>query len=347
MAQVALAPVPVGTDGTPLTAEDLREVLEYEKIVQFRDAVLAGTHPRVKIASHLVGKQIKTARNTSSPSLSTPRADSNSQSTSSTSGVYGGKSSPFRSNRSPNNYRANTGGHVTMASKSEINPILLEKSDDLIRAEIQLQRQRLERALRDQVEQQRLSAKALLQTSESLPNFDLSDVLSKALEVVRPSASAEVEAPVDTSASDSFDEKTFYSSQHDTPEPSSSPQSQKDSAEMSSQGLVSVDRQPAGSSTSNIEGEEQDVVMTGASLLSDNLSAAQAHPQVQQVASQQPPQKTNFGGQPLHASSSELTSWQAMNVKGASPVETTANEKGNVTVSIHQHTVMNPACVSL
>jgi hypothetical protein len=34
---------------------------------------------------------------------------------------------------------------------SEIDPIFLTKSDDLIRAELQLQRQRLERALRDQV----------------------------------------------------------------------------------------------------------------------------------------------------------------------------------------------------
>src|ERR1700722_3918033 len=92
---------------------------------------------------------------------------------------------------------------MAKAVKSEINPILLEKSDDLIKAEIQLQRHRLERALREQVEQRRLSLKASLQTSESLPDFDLSDVLSKALTIVHPSTAADVEQPVDdhTSAS--------------------------------------------------------------------------------------------------------------------------------------------------
>ena len=229
MAQGAVAPAP--TNGVTLTAEELREILEYERIVQFRDAVLAGTHPRVKIPPHLAGKHINSSRNVSSPSLSAPRAYQSAQPARSTPGSHEESSSIY--NRSPNSTRQSAGGHLAMTSKSEINPILLEKSDDLIKAEIQLQRQRLERALREQIEQQRITAKALLQTSESLPNFDISEVLSKALAIVHPSTTAEAEPSVGvrSSASDSFDENTFYSSQHDTPELSSSSQGQKAPAE--------------------------------------------------------------------------------------------------------------------
>src|SRR5690348_6703622 len=67
----------VAGSSTPaaLTEEEIREILEYERIVAFKDAVLAGTHPRVKIPLHLVGKQVNTTRHVPSPSLSTPRSN--------------------------------------------------------------------------------------------------------------------------------------------------------------------------------------------------------------------------------------------------------------------------------
>src|SRR5947199_1363776 len=55
-----------------LTAEELHEILECEKIVHFRDAVLAGTHPRIKVPANLNSKSA--TRHTSSPSSLTPRA---------------------------------------------------------------------------------------------------------------------------------------------------------------------------------------------------------------------------------------------------------------------------------
>ncbi len=39
----------------PLTADELLEVQEYKKLLQFRDEVVAGLHPRIK-ATHLLGK---------------------------------------------------------------------------------------------------------------------------------------------------------------------------------------------------------------------------------------------------------------------------------------------------
>lgn len=259
MAQGASAP-PSTTNGVAptLTANELREILEYERIIQFKDAVLAGTYSRFKIPAHLDPK----IPNGSSPNHPTTPANLPPRPTHSTPGS---NDSSFY-NKSPNTQRS-TGSRATMSS--EINPILLEKSDDLIKAEIQLQRQRLERALRDQIEQQRILARAAAQTSESLPNFDLTEVLQKALAIVHPSTTAEVEPSIgarSSAASDSFDDNTFYSSQHDTPEPSP-PRGQKESGEIGS-GLLAGG--PSIDHSSKAQDEDQDVVIIGTSLSQNN-----------------------------------------------------------------------------
>ncbi|KAF8859112.1 hypothetical protein BDZ45DRAFT_621540 [Acephala macrosclerotiorum] len=309
MAQGAVATMaPATSNGTSLTAEELREILEYDKIVQFRDAIFAGTHPRIKIPAHLV----TSTRNVASPSSSTPRTNMHAQAhATATPGAHNEEASLFH--KSPYNQRPGGGGTLALA-KSEINPILLEKSDDLIKAEIQLQRQRLERGLREQIEKQRLEAKALLQTSESLPNFDLSEVLSKALEIVHPSISAEVEPSVGgarSSASDSFDENTFYSSQHDSPMPSSSPQAPKDpDVTGHSQSGQSVDERPAAEiHTAENQVEDQEVVMTGTSLSHNNYLArpAQSQPHSQIAAD-----STNLQVSRVDTSNSDSSSSRGM-----------------------------------
>jgi hypothetical protein len=320
MAQGAVAPAPTNGAGPALSAEELREILEYERIVQFRDAVLAGTHPRVKIPPHLVGKQIHPTRNVSSPSASTPRANMLVQPARSTPGSYNEESSSFY-NRSPNNPRSATGAHVPIPSKSEINPILLEKSDDLIKAEIQLQRQRLERALREQIEQRRIAAKALLQTSESLPSFDISEVLSKALAIVHPSTVAEVEPSVGarSSASDSFDENTFYSSQHDTPELlSPSQDQQKEPVDMQSRGVASVDERPAEFYSSKNQVGDRDVVITGASLSNDN------HMQEAPDTRHSPSNQTRTA--PFYEQTSAMANSESSSSRGALAGNTSASE---------------------
>ena len=323
-----MALVQGATNGAALTAAELREILECEKIVQFRDAVLSGTHPRIKIPPHLVGKQINAIRNRSSPSLSALRMPP-TQPSHTTTGPHYDNSSPYYNSRSPNNQRAATNSLAARSTKSEINPILLEKSDDLIKAEMQLQRQRLERALREQIEQQRLSTKASLQTSESLPNFDLSEVLSQALAIVQPPTTAEAEPSVGarSSASDSFDENTFYSSQHDTPEPSSSSQGRHEPIEVQSGGVVSADEHSAEICSTNNQVGDRDVVMTGASLCKDNHVPGQTHSQTQSLQHQETenPESSN--------------SLRHM-AGGASKVS--AQGKGQNAVSKHQSTLPQP-----
>ncbi|TVY46498.1 hypothetical protein LOCC1_G001896 [Lachnellula occidentalis] len=272
MAQGAVAPATIPNGVVPpLTVAELRELAEYEKIIQFRDAVLAGTHPRIKIAPHLVGKQANATRNFSSPTTSNLRANNVTQRFTPNSHL---EDASFH--RSPNNSRPGPAAQ-TKSGKSEINPILLEKSDDLIKAEMQLQRQRLERNLRDQIEKQRIATKAALQTSESLPNFDISEVLSKAQAIVHPSTQAEVQPAMadDTAASDSFDENTFYSSQHDSSAWSNSSQGQKEPVPVHSGGFVSAGGRPGESFSTQSHLEDRRKVVASASLSTNNQPAAQ------------------------------------------------------------------------
>src|SRR5277367_1567064 len=76
MAQGAVAPVSSNGKAT-LTAEEIHEILECEKIVRFRDAVLSGTHPRIKVPPHLNGKAA--TRHASTPTSLTPRPNLPSQ----------------------------------------------------------------------------------------------------------------------------------------------------------------------------------------------------------------------------------------------------------------------------
>lgn len=284
MAQGAVALVSTnGTNRVTLTTENIREIREYEKIISFRDAVLAGTHPRIKVPSHIVGVGKQNNLACSVPSSNTLAIRANAQA------AIGSASSS--NTHSPVSHRtAATTSHVarpsvsTISNKSvktsEINPILLEKSDDLIKAEIQLQRQRLERALREQMDQHRLAQKALLQTSESLPNFDLTEVLQKALAIVHPVTVEEVEASVGA-GTDSFDENSFYSSRHDTPEPSNSSHSQKPPFNGQVRGEALAEARAVQADPVIPQIEDNEVVMTGSTLSQDNHLASQRHSQSQ------------------------------------------------------------------
>ncbi|TDZ65122.1 hypothetical protein CTRI78_v003682 [Colletotrichum trifolii] len=230
MAHSELAPtsaIAAQVPGLVLSKDDSHQIQQYERILQFRDAILAGAHPKIKLPAHLA-KHTPSASASSNPS--TPAKE--------TSGVTPQKvqaenlppfassapvasSLPGLGNLPPTN--ANLPQRSFGSRSTEINPIFLEKSDDLIKAEIQLRRQRLERALRDEVDQRRASQKASSQ-SEPLVDLDLSDVLSKALTLVQATSSlpanTTLAAANNSAASDSFDENSYYSSQHNSPDSS-------------------------------------------------------------------------------------------------------------------------------
>ncbi|KAK7927784.1 hypothetical protein PG985_004782 [Apiospora marii] len=228
MAQASIAAMPVATGpalqpSTVLSEDELRQIHEYDRVVQFRNAVLSGSHPHIKPPAQ----------------SGATKAQSNLQTSSSLGGSNGEtpgllNPAPVHDYRLDNSqsFKANSqqsaiasAGLVNFAKDAaagaaQFDPLLLTKSDVLVRAELQQQRQRIEKTLREELEQRRTASKTT-QPAEQEADLDLPDILAKALTLVQataPPADAELAAN-SSDSSDSFDNNTFYSSQHDTPEP--------------------------------------------------------------------------------------------------------------------------------
>ncbi|KAJ5905720.1 uncharacterized protein N7473_002636 [Penicillium subrubescens] len=230
----------------PISADELKE---YERILKISDEIFAGSHPRLKVPQQFVRKpvarnsqhghpaqQVAKSKHFGVPAGNVPVSNTAQRPQTSqappaagnapTTSVLNAAAPPFRMAPKPT---------------SEIDPIFLTKSDDLVRAEIQLQRQRVERTLRDQIEQKKLDSKLKPAIQDTKPDFDVSDVLDRALEIVRPvslSDPSEVNGP-----NDSFDENSFYSSRApDSPQPAGA--HRKSSPAAPAQPLSSASRVP-------------------------------------------------------------------------------------------------------
>ncbi|MCJ1358558.1 MAG: hypothetical protein MMC33_008558 [Icmadophila ericetorum] len=200
-----------------------KEIYEYERILNLRDEVFAGTHPRLKLPSVALKPSVTSPGSVRVDAGTQPNGfppSSSSQTTLShehsqqklqpslhpmpKSNVQKTSSLP----KTPNN--ATTLGN----GSSGLDPIFLTKSEDLQRAEMRLARQRIEKALEEQFQQKKYQTRQKLIELEANPDFDVSDVLDRAQEIVKPLAANEsVGANVTASSSDSFDDNTFYSSQ--------------------------------------------------------------------------------------------------------------------------------------
>ena len=135
---------------------------------------------------------------------------------------------------------SNNHGLAALAAQStpasEFDPVLLTKSDVLadaeINAKIKRQRTQFEKDLREQFEKKRLEARKKPSPSEAKPDFDIPAILAQVLEALKPPQPKD-----DPSATDSFDENSFYSSRapDSTPErgpPSLSPQQDDEDGEV-------------------------------------------------------------------------------------------------------------------
>ncbi|KAK2606077.1 hypothetical protein QQS21_003472 [Conoideocrella luteorostrata] len=200
MAQTTLAPSTLSSGRLTSTKPSDREVFEldqYEKIVKIRDAIISGKRTAVTLPP-----------SSSAPlePLSLPKKAPKAE----TAPALRSEDKAFAPKASVK---------PAASGRSELNPIFLEKSDELIRAELQIQRRRLESALKEEVEQRRFVKTSRVEPSSEL---DLSDVLAKALVLVQaadaPAADGETLTANAETTSDSLDESTFYSSRHDTPE---------------------------------------------------------------------------------------------------------------------------------
>lgn len=211
------------------------QVKEYEKILKISDDIFTGAHPRLKVPQQFVRKTAShNAPNPPTPTRQaqvktaggqTPFQGHPSQSKPAAAGVASAQT--LKNNALSGVTSAPPSTRIVPNPTSEIDPIFLTKSDDLVRAELQLQRQRVERALREQLEQKKQESRQRAAMQDAKPDFDVSEVLNKALELVPPSPSIDVPGPNGMEApSDSYDESFDSSRAPDSPiqqKPSSAP----------------------------------------------------------------------------------------------------------------------------
>lgn len=200
-------------NGFSFTANE--ELVEYEKLIKLRNDVCANNRSSPKQSSGL-GNPFSASGPLPLPPVSSSQMTNGihppSQVSNATSSLAANPhvTKPLSSSfhpKSPNNQKVPT----PVPGSSGIDPIFLTKSDVLIRAEIQQKRSRIERALEEQIHQRR---KQKMFDQEALPDFNATEVLRKAQELVKPLKMHETSrANGAASSSDSLDEKTLYSSQ--------------------------------------------------------------------------------------------------------------------------------------
>ncbi|PHH87480.1 hypothetical protein CDD83_8835 [Cordyceps sp. RAO-2017] len=183
-AAVDASPAGASTEPRELTDKEAYEIQQYDKIVRFTDAVLHGSHPTIK-APDAARPPPQRPLGPAGTTVQTPQAQDARQGGLRSPRATDAKNRKHRVANPPAAGAATPLAAAKPAGRAEINPVLLEKSGELVRAEITLQRQRLERALRDEVDQRRLAKNA---QSELHSDLDLSDVLAKALLLVPASA---------------------------------------------------------------------------------------------------------------------------------------------------------------
>lgn len=203
-----------GNDGLSINRPSVYDVeAQYEKILRLRDDIFADKHPKLK--------PLKQVTPDSKPSVPTPSLVNGVHKPASIVSIPAQNSAtrvhPFQSVAPTPKSSAVLSRQNAVSGSSGIDPIFLKKSDVLVRAEIQQKRQRIERTLDEQLIQKRVHARQNVLDEYALPDFNVTEVLRKAQEIVKP-VKVLVQNTADriASSSDSFDENTFYSSQMDS-----------------------------------------------------------------------------------------------------------------------------------
>lgn len=210
-----------------LTEEERFELEQCQRIIQFRDEVFAGKHPRVKLPAHLATKLAASVNKSSPPTLlpasqvyknlNQRARQTNHQAVAADAAHTAPASAPADASLAKSSPKAFATG------RTEIDPVLLEKSDHLIRAELALQRQKLERALREEGDQRRVGG-----NGEPPKELDVSNILAQAMTLVQATTSPSGTGAVETANAaaekeSSFDENDYYSSNHETLDSHDSP----------------------------------------------------------------------------------------------------------------------------
>lgn len=197
-----------------MSSEARRYTDFYERLFQLQDEVFAGKHPRIKLPDSILEQVApRHVQNISSSYRPTANGTANGAASSLHTSSYPETPSYFYQPtvafvpQPPNGQRP-----FSAKPSSSIDPVLLTKSDDLVKAELGLKRQRIERAIKDQVDKRGPTRDSDLALAAEA-RFDVDDLLAKALELVKPISGLQTSANRNSDGSDSFDENSYYSSQ--------------------------------------------------------------------------------------------------------------------------------------
>jgi len=202
----------------PQVEDASEELSSLEKILKLRDVIFAGNHPRLTVPAHAIRKispQLSSQSATTVVSLPVPVQQSVQ------SQLPGLSITHEQAEEQEKQHNLATISRPQPATTpSGINPVLLGKSPELIKAENALHRQRLEKQLRDQFEQKRLDFRKRPAPAEAKPDFDIPALLAQALEVAKPVSLSKEQSDKDDE-NESFDENSLYSSRapDSTPDP--------------------------------------------------------------------------------------------------------------------------------
>lgn len=192
---------PSHLNGNSLVPPDvLREADFLQKLLQIRDDVFASKHPRIHLPAKVL-EQVAPRSAHATPSRPTTNGTSN--------GVASSLFPP----------RVETSSHHVVSpippsqrpfsaksSSSGIDPVLLTKSEHLIKAELQLKRQQIERALKDQFDRKGRGN----DTEEREALINVEECLHQALLLVPPVSG--LHSANNSDDGESFDENSYYSS---------------------------------------------------------------------------------------------------------------------------------------
>ncbi|KAI8960038.1 hypothetical protein F5Y11DRAFT_282081 [Daldinia sp. FL1419] len=242
MAQASIPGEPIalgyqpGAQNGALTPADLDEISEYQKVINFRDTIVSGKHPRIKVAKPVTPQQSTTLakdRVASSTNQSLQNASNHNS-------YQVDNMQSFKANlQQPAVAVASTASNASIpgvsrplnSARPDTNSVSYQNPGLVAKAELQLRRLKIEQELKEEFESRKAQAKASLQPAAEQPvDLDLSDILAKALTLVQataplPSSNAPNAGTV-SDASDSFDDDTFYSSPLETPDSRASPRVQ-------------------------------------------------------------------------------------------------------------------------
>lgn len=196
-----------------VSAEVHREVDFLQQILQIRDDVFASKHPRIHLPPKVIEQVAPRPPQTTPPSKPStngvahgssaaqsfpPRPESSLQQTTQASEFV----SPAQHIQRP---------YSAKSASSGIDPVLLTKSDHLIRAELQLKRQQIERTLKDQFDKKGRGN----DNEEREAHFNVEECLIQAHLRVPPVSGLQ-STTNNSDGAESFDENSYYSSKADS-----------------------------------------------------------------------------------------------------------------------------------